>query len=90
MEAGEMSEHPRYIIKTLADFLTIPQEKLEHALKDLYNWIEYNHAFAVVAKEIPELAALEVDVSKFVWVDDGKHQIIPVFEAKEQSDEVEQ
>jgi hypothetical protein len=83
-----MSEHPRYIIKTLADFLTIPQEKLQHALKDFYSWINYNHAFAAMTKEIPGLAALEVDVSKFVWVDDGKHEIIPVFEAKEQSDEV--
>jgi hypothetical protein len=83
-----VSEHPRYIIKTLADFLTIPQEKLEHALKDFYSWINYNHAFAAMTKEIPALAAIEVDVSKFVWVDDGKHEIIPVFEAKEQSDEV--
>ena len=82
-----MNEHPRYIIKTPADFLTIPQEKLEHALKDFYKWIEYNHAFAVLAKEVPELAALEVDVSKFVWVDDGKHEIIPVFEAKEPAGE---
>ena len=84
----QVSEHPRYIIKTLADFLTIPPDKLEHALRDFYNWIEYNHAFRGLAKEVPELAALEVDVSKFVWVDDGKHEIIPVFEAKEQSDEV--
>jgi hypothetical protein len=84
-----MSEHPRYIIKTLADFLTIPQEKLEHALKDFYSWIEYNHAFRSLAKEIPELAGLEADASKFVWVDDGKHEIIPVFEVKEQSDEAQ-
>jgi hypothetical protein len=80
-----MSEHPRYIIKTPADFLTIPQEKLEHALKDFYSWIEYSRALAVVAKEISELAALEVDVSKFVWIDDGKHDMIPVFEIKEPS-----
>jgi hypothetical protein len=77
-----MSEHPRYIIKTPADFLTIPQDKLEHALKDFYSWIEYNYAFAALAKEIPALAALEADVSKFVWIDDGKHEIIPTFEIK--------
>ena len=84
-----MSEHPRYIIKTPADFLKIPQEKVKHALKDFYSWIEYNHAFPAMAKEIPVLAAVEVDVSKFVWVDDGKHEIILIFEEKEQSDEVE-
>jgi hypothetical protein len=84
-----MSEHPRYIIKTPADFLTIPQEKLEHALKDFHNWIKTLHEFAALAKEIPALAAVEVDVSEFRWVDDGKHDMIPVFEAKEQSDEVE-
>jgi hypothetical protein len=85
----QVSEHPRYIIKTLADFLTIPPEKLQHALRDFYSWIEYNHAFRGLAKELPELAALEVDVSKFVWVDDGKHEIIPVFETKEPAGEAQ-
>jgi hypothetical protein len=85
----QVSEHPRYIIKTLADFLTIPQEKLEHALKDFYSWINYNHAFAAMTKEIPELAGLEADASKFVWVDDGKHEIIPVFETKEPAGEAQ-
>jgi hypothetical protein len=82
-----VSEHPRYIIKTPADFLTIPQEKLEHALKDFHRWIETHHAFAALAKAIPALAALEVDVSEFCWVDDGKHEIIPVFEIKEPAGE---
>ena len=84
-----MSEHPRYIIKTLADFMTIPPEKLQHALRDFYSWIEYNHAFRGLAKEVPALAAIEVDVSKFVWVDDGKHEIIPVFETKESAGEAQ-
>ncbi len=84
-----MSEHPEYLIKTLVDFLTIPPEKLEHALKDLYNWINYHHAFAALAKEIPAFAAVEADVSQFVWVDDGKHEIIPVFEAKEPAGEAQ-
>ena len=48
-----MSKHPRYIIKTPADFLTIPQEKLQHALKDFQNWIETHHALAALAKHIP-------------------------------------
>jgi hypothetical protein len=78
-----VSEHPRYIIKTPADFLTIPQEKLEHALKGLHNWIKAHHAFAALAKDIPALAGVEADVSEFCWVDDGLHEIIPVFEAKE-------
>jgi hypothetical protein len=82
-----MSEHPRYIIKTPADFLTIPQEKLEHALKDFQNWIETHHALAALAKDIPALAALEADVSEFRWVDDGLHEIIPVFETKEPAKE---
>jgi hypothetical protein len=82
-----MSEHRRYIIKTPADFLTIPQEKLEHALKDFHNWIETNHALQVLAKEIPALAGLKADVSEFRWVDDGKHDMIPVFEIKEPAED---
>jgi hypothetical protein len=84
-----MSEHPRYIIKTVDDFLTIPREKVEHALKDFHNWIATNHAFAALAKEIPLLSAVEIDVSEFRWVDDGKHEMIPVFEIKEPAGEVE-
>jgi hypothetical protein len=85
-----MNEHPKYIIKTPADFLTIPQDKLEHALKDFRKWIETNHAFAALAKEIPLLAAVEIDVSEFRWIDDGKHDMIPVFEIEEQAGKVEQ
>jgi hypothetical protein len=77
-----MSEHPRYIIKTPADFLTIPQEKIERALKDFYNWIEYNRAFRALAQEIPALAGVKPDVSEFRWIDDGKHDFIPVFKIK--------
>lgn len=83
-----MTEHPRYIIKTPADFLTIPQEKLEHALKDFHNWIRTHHAFAALAKEIPALAGVEADVSEFRWVDDGLHKMIPVFETKEPAEKV--
>ena len=83
-----MSEHPRYIIRTPADFLKIPQEKLEHALKDFHNWIETHHALAALTKEIPALAKLEADVSEFRWIDDGLHEIIPVFETKEPADKV--
>jgi hypothetical protein len=83
-----MSEHPRYIIKTPADFLTIPQEKLEHALKDFHNWIKTHHAFQAAIKEIPALAILEPDFSEFRWVDDGLHEIIPVFETKEPAEKV--
>ena len=83
-----MSEHPRYIIKmrwsalTPADILKIPQEKVEHALKDFADWIDTNHAFAALAKAYPALVAVEVDLSEFKWVDDEKHEIIPTFEIK--------
>jgi hypothetical protein len=85
-----MSEHPRYIIKTPGDFLTIPQEKLEHALKDFHNWIKTHHAFAALAKEIPALAGVEADVSEFRWIDDGKHEMIPIFEIKGPAEGAEQ
>jgi hypothetical protein len=78
-----MSEHLRYIIKTPADFLTIPQDKLEHALKDFYDWLETHHAFAALAKDLPALAGVEADVSEFCWIDDGAHEIIWTFEIKE-------
>ena len=84
-----MSEHPEYPIKTLADFLTIPPEKLEHALKDFFIWLEFCRAYQAAVEENPEVLKLNADLSCFVWLDDGKHEIIPVFEAKEQSDEVE-
>ena len=82
-----MNDRTHYLIKTPADFLKIPPEKLQHALKDFYNWLEYSRAFQV-AGELPELEGWSLDLSKFVWVDDGLHEIIPVFETKEPAEEV--
>ncbi len=77
-----MSEHPEYPIKTLADFLTIPPEKLQHALKDFFIWLTYCRAYQAAAKKHPEVAKLKLNLSAFVWLDDGKHDIIPVVKAK--------
>ena len=79
-----MSEHPQYHIKTLADFLTIPREKLAHAMKDFHHWIAFTHIIQDAIKEKPEkLKGLEIDLSEFIWVDDGLHEIIPTFTPKE-------
>lgn len=32
-----MTEHPKYHIKKLSDFLEIPPEKLAHAMKDFHH-----------------------------------------------------
>ena len=77
-----MAEHPRYHIKTVADFLTIPEDKLGHAIFDFANWI----AFAIsgeTKKALKEIPGLEIDLSEFIWVDDGKHEIIPQLQVKE-------
>jgi hypothetical protein len=73
-----MSEHSEYSIKTLADFLTIPPEKLQHALRDFFTWLTYCRAYEAAAKKHPEVAELKLNLSQFVWLDDGKHDIIPV------------
>lgn len=79
-----MTEHPKYHIKTPADFLKIPLEKVQHALTDFANWIAFVHAIQDVVKENSErLKGLELDLSEFIWVDDGLHEIIPTFTRKE-------
>jgi hypothetical protein len=77
-----MSEHPEYPIKKIADFLTIPPEKLQHALKDFFIWLEFARVFQAAVRENSEVSKLNVDLSQFVWLDDGKHDIIPVVKAK--------
>lgn len=77
-----MSEHPEYPIKTIADFLTIPPEKLQHALRDFFIWLEFCRAYQAAVEKNPKVLKLNADLSRFVWLDDGKHEIIPIFEIK--------
>ena len=80
-----MTEHPKYHIKKLSDFLEIPPEKLAHAMKDFHHWISFIRLAQDVLKETP---GVEIDVSQFIWVDDGLHEMIPVFEIKEPAEKV--
>jgi hypothetical protein len=71
-----MSEHPKHHIRTVDDFLKIPQEKLMHCLQDFQNWLTFatSEEMQLMLRAIPEM---KPSFSEFIWVDDGKHEIIP-------------
>ena len=85
-----MNEHPQYIIRTISDFWAIPSEKIAHALQDFANWIDFVTSDEV-QKALKGTPGLELCLSQFIWIDDGKHDIIPVVTlkkpAKDQGDE---
>lgn len=68
----------RYEIRTVADFMAIPIEKLDDCLHDFDTWLGIQH----FAREVgPKLSAEfkmrdvpgECGPDRFIWIDDGKH-----------------
>lgn len=53
-------------IKTVADFLAVPEEKLDECMRDFEHWVK-------LARAMGELLGHGVMVvDRFVWVDDGQ------------------
>ena len=63
-----MSE--RIEIRTVADFVAIPAEKIEHCLKDFALWLSFREAWKAT---IGEIEGVSMPEDKFIWIDDGKH-----------------
>ena len=76
-----MDKFPEYRIKSVGDFLSIPREKLAHALQDFCNWL-FLHTCDEVKSIIKDNPGIELVSSEFIWLDDGKHGIIPVSRPK--------
>jgi hypothetical protein len=61
-----MSEPKRYAIRTVADFLAIPPEKVGDCLIDFCGWIVVMHS----AMDLPSHVTVP---ESFDWIDDGEH-----------------
>ena len=74
-------EANRYEIKTLMDFLNVPEDKIDECLVDLKAWIGFvRHTKACTdillecgGKDMRAAVRAEVSSAGFVWIDDGKH-----------------
>ena len=67
-----MPEVPTQHFRTVADFLTVPPEKLHLLLKDFTLWLAVHHAARARGR-------LTEDPESFDWVDDGKHVATVIF-----------
>lgn len=75
-----MTEHKRYVIKTVADFAQVPPEKRHDCLTDFMIWLEYQSLADILTAAAPPGVAVRVvddpdgcGPDRFVWIDDGKH-----------------
>jgi len=66
---------PQYTFTTIEDLLTIPAEKIDHALEDLRLWVHaIQLARALVDAGWTDDSELRLSKpAEFVWIDDGKH-----------------
>jgi hypothetical protein len=65
-------EPPRYEIRTVADFVALPPEKIGAFLTDFAEWLKVVH----VAKGLKDAGlVLKSPLDVFSWIDDGKHEM---------------
>lgn len=68
-----MSEQPplplTYELRTVADFMALPPEKMDACLLDFAAWL----AMHMKAREIAGQFRIATPTDVFAWVDDGKH-----------------
>lgn len=56
----------KYEIKSVADFIKVPDEKLSECLRDFASWCDFH-------REMRDLLdGIEMHEETFIWVDDGK------------------
>lgn len=58
---------PKYTIRTLTDFLKVPEDRRAECLKEFSVWLELYEAVHVLFDGL-----LLKDHDAFVWIDDGK------------------
>ena len=62
-----------YTIKTVQDFLTIPEDRLSDCIKEFEESIKMAHAFKNIQTAIDKNAPF--DWPYFKWIDDGKKAV---------------
>jgi hypothetical protein len=71
-----MSDGKRYEIEKIEDILVIPEESFDDFLVDLKEYYNIQHDFKKLAKDVEGIfgeGSIRTE-SKFIWIDDGKHE----------------
>jgi hypothetical protein len=70
-----MSEATTYRVRSVVDFLSIPEERRPVALHEFGVWLRLRESFSTVLGELAEIVAFP---EEFVWVDDdlGEGRVI--------------
>lgn len=81
-----MSEPPRYEIKTVSDFLQVPEDRIEFCLAEFLECIRTFWGFYRIIEAITEQDGVAMqpdfaDFPSFTWIDDGaKNQYLDITE----------
>lgn len=68
-----MSEHPQYDIRTVQDFLQVPEPRRAICLKEFATWLKIHDA--VVTLLTPPEHPNAVQWTYFRWIDDGERNV---------------
>jgi hypothetical protein len=80
-----MSESPKYEISSVADFLKVPENRIEECLKDFAKFVELARATQGLLDAVTEQVVLDNNLdlrdgdltwecNKFTWIDDGENK----------------
>ncbi len=67
--------HPTYEIKTVADFLKVPEQRREACMKEFLDFLTLAGATVGAANALADLMGLDKSqnrVEAFTWIDDGE------------------
>ena len=91
--SDDVENYPEYEINSFMDFGKIPEDKLDHALVDFGMFIKQALQVKRDIEDVAELAKQmglitedeypegtdAVEFQKFIWIDDGKHEVTKTF-----------
>lgn len=90
----EVETYPEYELNSFMDFCDIPEDKLDHCLEDFKIFIKQAIGMKRMIEEMAGLAKESgllseedmppegqdlVEFNKFIWIDDGKHEVTKTF-----------
>lgn len=79
MKTPPPSPPPIYEIETVADFLTVPNDRIAICLDEFSAWIESAKALGELIESLSEMADIApdgvVEFKKIVWIDDGMKNV---------------
>lgn len=73
IDGGDCMSGETYAIRTVADFLAVPRDRLDLCIRDFREWIRMADALAF-ANDVIGAPIMKMNADVFQWINDDKRQ----------------